>query len=75
VPLQEARRQLSFFPYMHVSFGAADHLNHLLDMYEDWHRENPGNRLLIRDWVRKHYFVVPNGESVQPWYDGVLYVP
>jgi hypothetical protein len=75
VPLYEARRQLAFFPYMHVSFGAADSLVRFLDMYEDWLRDNPDQPLLIRDWVRKHYFIERDGHDIKPWYDGVLYHP
>jgi hypothetical protein len=50
---------------MHVSFGAADSLVRFLDMYEDWLRENPDQPLLIRDWVRKHYFVERDGHDSQ----------
>jgi len=75
VPLDEARKQLSFFPYMHFRFGAADSLNHFLDDYQDWRKANPGQNLLIRDWVRLHYFTERDGRDIEPWYDGVLYTP
>jgi hypothetical protein len=75
VPLNEARRQMSFFPYMHVSAGAAGSLVRFLDMYEEHRKANPDEHLLIRDWVRLHYFTEREGREIEPWYDGVLYTP
>lgn len=75
VPLAEARGQLAFVPYMHVSFGEASAMGRFLDMYFQFTQANPSTRLKIRDWVRLHYFLEKPGRAPAPWYDGVAYSP
>jgi hypothetical protein len=64
VPLNDARRQMAFFPYMHVSFGAAGELRRVLDMYEEHLAAHPGTRPGIGDWARAHYFESRDGRAV-----------
>lgn len=74
-PLSEARGQLAFVPYMHVSWGEARSMGDFLDRYEAFVRENPQSRLKIRDWVKLHYFEEKPGRGPLPWYDGKTYTP
>lgn len=75
VPLREARKQLAFFPYMHVSWGGASSLQDFLDMYVEWQTAHPRTPLKIRDWVKQYYFEEKPGRDLEPWYDGTLYRP
>lgn len=74
-PLKEARKQMDFFPYGHVRFGAAHAISDFLDQYEAFLKANPGSKLKIREWVRDHYFVEKEGRKLAPWYDGKMYQP
>ena len=75
VPFAKARKQLSFFPYLHVEFGAAAPMNEFLDQYQAYLEAHPHDKIKIRDWVKLHYFHEKEGREVEPWYDGVLYQP
>ncbi len=75
VPLDEARAQMAFLPYMHFAYGDAAAVNKLLDDYAAWQREHPGDQTRIRDWVKAHWFVEKTGRELEPWYDGVMYRP
>lgn len=72
-PIEEARRQLAFVPYMHVSFGEARAMGEFLDRFEAFARNRKGTK--IRDWVREHWFEEKPGRAIGPWYDGKLYNP
>jgi protein tyrosine phosphatase (PTP) superfamily phosphohydrolase (DUF442 family) len=72
-PLEEARGQLAFFPYGHVSWGDASAMGQLIDMYANFAKSNPG--VSIKEWVKLHYFEEKPGRDIQPWYDGVAYQP
>ncbi len=71
--MEDARKQLAFVPYMHVSFGEAHSMGDFLDMFESYEREHKGAK--IRDWVRDHYFEEKPGREIAKWYDGKLYMP
>lgn len=73
VKLSEARRQLAFVPYMHVSWGEARSMGDFLDRFEAYARDNKGAK--IRDWVRQHYFEEKPGRELGKWYDGKVYSP
>lgn len=72
MPYDEAREQLRFFPYGHVSFGDASAIGEFLAMYED-HVEETGEDTRIEDWVKRHYFHEKQGREIEPWLDGVMY--
>lgn len=72
-PLAEARKQLAWSPYMHVSFGEARHMGEFLDKYEAFLASRPGQWMNIQQWVKLHYFDEKPGREQQPWHDGRLY--
>lgn len=71
--MEDARGQLAFFPYMHVSWGEARSMGEFLDMFEAYARDHKGAK--IRDWVREHYFEEKPGREIGKWYDGKVYAP
>ncbi len=72
MPYDEAREQLRFFPYGHVSFGDASAIGEFLTMYEQYVEET-GEAIKIEDWVKRHYFHEKEGREIEPWLDGELY--
>lgn len=74
MPYEEARQQLRFFPYGHVSFGDASAIGDFLEMYED-HVSETGREMKIEDWIKRHYFIEKEGREIEPWLDGVMYEP
>ncbi len=73
--LETARQQLAWVPYMHVSMGAAGAMGDFLDQYESFVKANPRQNLLIKDWVKQHYFEEKPGRQTKPWLDGNVYRP
>lgn len=69
--MDEARKQLAFVPYMHVSWGEARSMGEFLDMFEAHARDHKDAK--IRDWVREHYFEEKPGRDIGKWYDGRVY--
>lgn len=74
-PLAEARKQLAWAPYMHVSFGEARHMGEFLDRYEAFLAANPGKWMNIQQWTKLHYFEEKPGREAGPWHDGRVYRP
>lgn len=73
--MEVARQQLAWVPYMHVSLGAAGAMGEFLDKFEAFARANPRQHLLIKDWVKAHYFEEKAGREIKPWLDGNMYRP
>ncbi len=59
VPLEEARGQLAFFPFMHFAPGHLDTMGEFLDRFEEHARSHPG--ATIKSWVQEHYFESKEG--------------
>ncbi|MCA8911812.1 MAG: tyrosine-protein phosphatase [Planctomycetes bacterium] len=72
--LEKAREQLAVF-YGHMPVGSSTAMDDFLDMYDQYSKDHPGEKLTIQQWVKLHYFVEKPGHEIQPWHDGVMYEP
>ncbi|MHC4841421.1 MAG: tyrosine-protein phosphatase [Planctomycetota bacterium] len=71
VPLYEARKQLDFWPYMHVSAGRGGSVDDFLDRFV----QEAGGGVSIQYWVKTMYFDAKERDEVTPWNDGRMYRP